>query len=89
MKFVQEIDKILFQETDFSNEAKFNKTIKVKVTEETFNRWKELNAKLNKIMEYENESKVFEFAIIEALNLSIFYEDDIKRTMGSSTTSNK
>mgnify|MGYP003148684891 CR=1 FL=1 len=89
MKFVQEIDKILFQETDFSNEAKFNKTIKVKVTEETFNRWKELNAKLNKIMEYENESKVFEFAIIEALNLSIFYEDDITRTMGSSTTSNK
>jgi len=85
MKFVKEIDKILFQETDFSKEAKFNKLIKVKVTEETYNRWKELNAKLNKIMEYENESKVFEFAIIEALNLSIFYEDDTKRTMGSST----
>jgi hypothetical protein len=78
---------MLFQETDFSKEAKFNKTIKIKVTEQTYNRWLELNRKVNKLMEYENESKVFEFAIIEALNLSIFYEDDIKRTMGSSTRS--
>jgi hypothetical protein len=87
MKFVKEINKMLFQETDFSKEAKFNKTIKIKVTEQTYNRWLELNRKVNKLMEYENESKVFEFAIIEALNLSIFYEDDIKRTMGSSTRS--
>tara|TARA_Y100001963_G_C6634948_1_gene378113 strand:- start:202 stop:468 length:267 start_codon:yes stop_codon:yes gene_type:complete len=87
MKFVKEINKMLFQETDFSKEAKFNKIIKIKVTEQTYKRWLELNRKVNKLMEYENESKVFEFAIIEALNLSIFYEDDIKRTMGSSTRS--
>ena len=85
MKFVKEINKMLFQETDFSKEAKFNRTIKIKVTEQTYKRWLELNRKISKLMEYENESKVFEFAIIEALNLSIFYEDDIKGTMGSST----
>lgn len=72
MNPADEINKLLFKETDFSSEAKFNKTITVKVTEETYNRWKELNEKISKIMEYENESKVFEFAVIETLNLPIF-----------------
>ena len=72
MNPADEINNLLFKETDFSSEANFNKTITIKVTEETFNRWKELNEKISKMMEYENESKVFEFAIIETLNLPIF-----------------
>jgi hypothetical protein len=72
MNPTDEINSLLFKETDFSSEASFNKTITVKVTEETYNRWKELNEKISKMMEYENESKVFEFAVIETLNLPIF-----------------
>ncbi len=72
MNPADEINKLLYKETDFSSEANFNKTITIKVTTETYNRWKELNEKISKIMEYENESKVFEFAVIETLNLPIF-----------------
>ena len=71
MNPTDEINNLLFKETDFSGEANLNKTITIKVTEETYNRWKELNEKISKMMEYENESKVFEFAIIEALNIPL------------------
>mgnify|MGYP003658836459 CR=1 FL=1 len=47
----------------------FDKEIKLKVTEETYNVWIRLKEKLAKLNGYDNESKVFEFAIIEALNI--------------------
>ena len=50
-------------DNDFSHE------VKLKVSEETFERWKDLKERMTKILGYDNESKVFEFAIVEALNI--------------------
>ena len=47
----------------------FDKEIKLNVSEETYNAWIKLNEKLAKLNGYDNESKVFEFAVIEALNI--------------------
>lgn len=47
----------------------FDKEIKLNVTEETYNVWIKLKEKLAKLNGYDNESKVFEFAVIEALNI--------------------
>ena len=47
----------------------FDKEIKLNVSEETYNAWLKLNEKLAKLNGYDNESKVFEFAVIEALNI--------------------
>jgi|TARA_R110000787_G_scaffold87489_1_gene186363 hypothetical protein len=52
-----------FGDDDFSHE------VKLKVSQETFERWKDLKERMEKILGYDNESKVFEFAIIEALNI--------------------
>ena len=49
----------------------FEKEIKFKVTDETFARWQELKDRFENIIGYENDSKVFEFAIIEALNIPL------------------
>mgnify|MGYP003625337946 FL=1 len=43
--------------------------IKVKVSKETYRRWKELNDKISRITGYNNPSKTLEFAIIETLNI--------------------
>lgn len=43
--------------------------IKVKVTKETYRRWKELRTKIHKLTGFNNPSKTIEFAIIEALNI--------------------
>ncbi|QDP49442.1 MAG: hypothetical protein Unbinned2716contig1000_23 [Prokaryotic dsDNA virus sp.] len=50
-------------------DEKFSHNINLNVTAETFERWKELKEKFTDVIGYENESKVFEFAIIEALNI--------------------
>tara|TARA_R110000823_G_scaffold121565_1_gene246647 strand:- start:4110 stop:4760 length:651 start_codon:yes stop_codon:yes gene_type:complete len=47
----------------------FNKEIKFMVTAETFDRWNDLKARVEKIGGYSSDAKVFEFAIIEALNI--------------------
>lgn len=56
---------------DTLDDVEFDKTISIKVTNETFKRWLELKDKLQGIIGYDNESKVFEFAVIEALNIPL------------------
>ncbi len=53
------------------SDTEFDKTINLKVTEETFKRWLELKERMKDIIGYDNESKVFEFAIIEAINIPL------------------
>jgi len=48
---------------------KFNNIIKLKVSDITFSQWEQLKARVEKIGGYASDSKVFEFAIIEALNI--------------------
>ena len=57
------------EEVDNFGDSEFSHEIRLKVSEETFERWSELKDRIEKIMGYKNESKVFEFAIIEALNI--------------------
>jgi len=57
--------------SDTFSDTEFNKTINVKVTGETYKRWLELKDRLNGIIGYDNESKVLEFAIIEAINIPL------------------
>lgn len=57
------------EEVDTFGDNKFTNEIKIKVSHETFKRWEELQSKMLDLLGYENESKVFEFAIIEALNI--------------------
>ena len=54
---------------DTFSDVDFTRLIKVVVTEETFKRWNELKKKMRTTLGYDNESKVIEFAIIEALNI--------------------
>ena len=54
---------------DTFSDVDFTRQIKVAVTEETFKRWNELKKKMRTTLGYDNESKVIEFAIIEALNI--------------------
>ena len=56
---------------DLEKEDKFEHKINFKVSEDTFNRWMELRERMKQINGYDNESKVFEFAIIETLNIPI------------------
>jgi len=56
---------------DTFSDTDFNKTINVKVSEETYKRWLELKMKLKDIIGYDSDSKVLEFAIIEAINIPL------------------
>ncbi len=55
---------------DSSNE-KFDKVITLKVTKETFEMWEQLCDNWGEVLGYDNKSKIFEFAIVEALNVPI------------------
>ena len=57
------------EEIDTFSDTEFKNKISIEVTDETFERWKELKDRVETLMGYKNESKVFEFAIIEALNI--------------------
>ena len=59
------------QEIDSLSDDKFNKSINLKVSEETFKSWLELKDRMKNITGYDNESKVFEFAVIETLNIPL------------------
>jgi len=48
--------------------AKFTKEIKIKMSPETFLQWKEAKKRIEQVCGYDNESKVFEFILIEFLN---------------------
>lgn len=54
----------------FLNES-FDKVITLKVSEETFEAWELLCENWGDVLGYDNKSKIFEFAIIEALNVPI------------------
>ena len=56
---------------EVDKEDSFDNTISIKVSEETYKTWLELRKRMKEITGYDNESKVFEFAIIEALNLPL------------------
>lgn len=56
---------------DTLDDVEFNKTINLKVTEETYKRWIELKDRLKELSGYATDSKVFEFAVIEALNIPL------------------
>jgi len=56
---------------EIDNVESFDNTISVKVSEETYKTWIELKKRMKEITGYDNESKVFEFAIVEALNLPL------------------
>jgi len=47
----------------------FDKKITITVNQDILDRWNELKDRFNGVIGYDNESKVFEFAIIEALNI--------------------
>tara|TARA_R110000823_G_scaffold4464_11_gene17331 strand:+ start:1247 stop:1582 length:336 start_codon:yes stop_codon:yes gene_type:complete len=55
---------------DSSND-KFDKVVTLKVTKETFEMWEQLCENWGEVLGYENKSKIFEFAIVEALNVPI------------------
>jgi hypothetical protein len=50
---------------------KFDKVVTLKVTKETFEMWEQLCENWGEVLGYENKSKIFEFAIVEALNVPI------------------
>lgn len=54
-----------------STNDKFDKVITLKVTKETFEMWEQLCENWGEVLGYENKSKIFEFAIVEALNVPI------------------
>ena len=56
---------------DLEKEDKFDNTINIKVSEDTYRNWMELRKRIKELNGYDNESKVFEFAVIEALNIPI------------------
>ena len=63
-----------FNWEDFEGDGKgedFDKKITITVSQDILDRWNELKNKFNGVIGYDNESKVFEFAIIEALNIPI------------------
>ena len=57
--------------SDTFGDTEFDKQISLKVTNETYKRWLELKDRMQGIIGYDNESKVFEFAIIETLNIPL------------------
>jgi hypothetical protein len=54
---------------DLEKEDKFDNTISFKVSEDTYKNWIKLRERMKQLNGYDNESKVFEFAVIEALNI--------------------
>jgi len=71
LEFDWEEDLTNGEELDLTDQDPFNYEIKVNVSSDTFERWLDLKKKMSILLEYENESKVIEFAIIEALNTPI------------------
>lgn len=71
LHFDWEVEEDAGEPLDLEEPDPFNFDINLKVSKETYDRWLDLRKKLASINGYDNESKVFEFAIIEALNIPI------------------
>lgn len=69
-KHFENIEKKRDNNTMFA-ESKHNKIIKIRATKETLERWLELRERIKNINGYDNPTKAFEFAIVEALNIPI------------------
>jgi len=54
-----------------SNKEAFTKEIRIKISATTFLQWKEAKKRMEQICGYDNESKVFEFMLIEFLNIPL------------------
>ena len=52
-------------------DEKFDHKISINVSKETFEMWELLCENWGDVLGYHNESKIFEFAIVEALNVPI------------------
>ena len=50
---------------------KFDKVITIKVSQDTYEAWELLKENWGDVLGYDNDSKIFEFAVIEALNIPI------------------
>ena len=57
------------EELDLSEPDPFDHTIKVKVSKDIYDNWMQLKKRMMQLNGYDNDSKVIEFAIIEALNI--------------------
>tara|TARA_R100000655_G_scaffold36882_1_gene71383 strand:- start:568 stop:879 length:312 start_codon:yes stop_codon:yes gene_type:complete len=57
--------------SDLSKEDKFDKVITLKVSKETMEMWEQLCENWGEVLGYDNKSKVFEFAMVECLNVPI------------------
>tara|TARA_Y100000592_G_scaffold2155_1_gene3341 strand:- start:711 stop:1022 length:312 start_codon:yes stop_codon:yes gene_type:complete len=51
--------------------TKYDKVITIKVDQDTYDAWELLKENWGDVIGYDNDSKIFEFAIIEALNIPI------------------
>ena len=56
---------------DFDKADEFTMNINLNISPETFKEWEKLKDRMKRITGYDNESKVFEFAIIETLNIPL------------------
>ena len=71
---MENLEKLLdFDWSQFESNGEFEKeelkTVKIVVNEDVYENWLNWKAKCQDILGYESESKCFEFAIIEAMNL--------------------
>ena len=75
-KELEDLEKLVdFDWSDFDGEFKYDeenlKTIKVVVPDETYNMWLAWKEKIKDVDGYETDSKAFEYAIVEANNLTL------------------
>ena len=64
----EDMDFLMNLKEDSTPPAKFTKEVRIKISPETFLQWKEAKKRIEQICGYDNESKVFEFILIEFLN---------------------
>tara|TARA_X000000368_G_C22567654_1_gene509282 strand:+ start:193 stop:501 length:309 start_codon:yes stop_codon:yes gene_type:complete len=57
--------------SELNKTEKFDKVITLKVSKDTFEMWEQLCENWGEVLGYENKSKVFEFAMVECLNVPI------------------
>ena len=65
------LNKVVENEANTPTHKEYDKVITLKVSDETFEAWELLQENWGDVLGYDNKSKIFEFAIIEALNVPI------------------
>ena len=60
-----------FNSHKVDDDEAFNKTITLKVNKHILDKWNELRDKFGGVLAYDNDSKIFEFAVVEALNIPL------------------